>query len=116
MEQLRQERAEKRYKPGMMKSRAAALDWDAMPEWSLLPIRDVCFLTGLSVSALNERLKEGKFPMYVRHGKDRIWQLGAIRSWCKAVARGEIKEAFRPAPTKFRDYYAGQAEEGSDNG
>jgi predicted DNA-binding transcriptional regulator AlpA len=117
--ELRQENTAKRYGVGPTKARAIRTDWDAMPSWTLLQRRDVCHVTGLSPSALNARLKEGSFPMYVRHGKDRVWQLSAVREWCEAVARGEVKETYRPHPKDFRAYYAqqaAQAEGGSDHG
>lgn len=71
--------------PGSTKTRAATTDWENMPGWTLCSVRDIMHLTGLSKTALNERIADGRFPQPSKHGKDRVWSLGQVRTWCQSV-------------------------------
>ena len=87
---MRQEITEKRtYSPGPIKARTTATDWAAMPDWALLSVRDVQQLSGLSRTALEVRIADGRFPKANKHGKDRIWSLGSIRRWCQSITEGQ---------------------------
>lgn len=77
------------YQAGPVKTRANTTDWDNAPDWSLLTGKEVMALTGLSLTAIADRLTQGTFPKPGRDGKRRVWALGAIRAWCNSVA-GEV--------------------------
>ena len=75
-------------KPGPVKTRTKTADWEQMPEWALLNLRDVLHVTGLSNTALDARIADGSFPQPSKHGKNRVWSLGQVRAWCLAVTGG----------------------------
>lgn len=84
---LRQENAPKRtYDRGPTKSRTDNVNWANMPDWSLLTINEATKLSGLSKTALQERVIAGEFPAPGKDGKRRVWLLKDIRAYCEAVA------------------------------
>lgn len=84
---IRQEEMHGRvYQLGPTKMRAKETNWDTMPDWSLVTPREVMKITGLSMTALNDRISERSFPQPGRDGKRRVWSLGEVRRWCCAVS------------------------------
>ena len=83
----RQEIAQRRtYNLGPTKSRTDKVDWANMPGWSLLTINEATKLSGLSKTALQDRVAAGRFPAPGKDGKRRVWLLKDIRAYCEAVA------------------------------
>jgi predicted DNA-binding transcriptional regulator AlpA len=66
------------------------IDLSSLPDEALLNAREVERLCALSRAALDRRLSEGAFPEPVRHhnGHNRLWPLGLIRAYLRALARG----------------------------
>lgn len=97
MATTRQETEPKRSKnnPTALKSRRAVGDWstvpdyDKLPDWALLGVAEVGVVTGMSRTALDQRVESGSFPKPSYHGKNRVWSLGQVRAWCLSVA-GEL--------------------------
>lgn len=78
--------------PGVAKYRSGA-DWSQMPDYERMPaftligISEVCLLTGFGKSAIERRIRDGRFPAPHKVAtRDRKWQLGTVRDWCKADA------------------------------
>ena len=84
---LRQEIVPTRtYEPGPAKLRVETTNWANMPGFSLLTVNEVRRLTGLSTTALQDRIKAGEFPAPGKDGKRRVWLLSDVRAYCEAVA------------------------------
>jgi predicted DNA-binding transcriptional regulator AlpA len=67
----------------------ARKNWDKVPDYTKLPdfalvdASEVSLITGMSLSTLNKRVEDRTFPAPSRHGRNRIWQLGTVRHYCK---------------------------------
>lgn len=77
---------------GIPKYRSGS-DWSQMPDYAKLPdysligIAEVSILTGMSISVVERRVKDGNFAAPNYHGKDRVWSLGYVRQWCEQFAQ-----------------------------
>ena len=76
----------KQYAPGPTKTRVENVNWHNMPGWALLTINEACALSGLSKTALQDRVAAGEFPAPGKDGKRRVWRLSDIRAYCETVA------------------------------
>ena len=53
---------------------------------TLIRLKDVCELVGISRSTVYKRISDGTFPPPIRVGPRTVrWQLDAIETWCDAL-------------------------------
>lgn len=74
------------YDPGPAKTRVDKVNWANMPGWTLVTINEACALSGLSKTALQDRVTAGDFPAPGKDGKRRVWRLSDIRAYCDGAA------------------------------
>jgi prophage regulatory protein len=58
----------------------------------LIPIPQVCELTGLKKSAIYQRISDGRFMKPVKIGRSSRWDSESVSAWVeKAIAEGRAK-------------------------
>lgn len=65
-------------------------DYDRLPDCALVGISEVSLITGMSKSVIERRVKTGDFAEPNYHGKNRVWSLGYVKSWCDEIAQSSV--------------------------
>ncbi|MDA8120923.1 MAG: excisionase family DNA-binding protein [Gammaproteobacteria bacterium] len=78
---------------------ARAAEYERDREISLLSIREVAALMGISVRHVDAMVAQGKLPQPVRLGASRRWTFSALREWTREAqanaARPDLEDALR---------------------